>query len=97
MFLGFFWKEGNKLSLNFLAYSAMRRLKSWNRARSGAKHLNNIMFTNLQKEDMDEADVTEVTREFIQANNKRGHFSGALGTLNHTQIMTLNNYQSDGY
>ena len=41
-------------------FSAMRRLKSWNRARSGANHLNHIMFANLHKEDMDETDVTEV-------------------------------------
>ena len=68
------------LSLSFAerTFSAMRRLKSWNRARSGANHLNNIMFANLRKEDMDETDVTEVAREFIQANSKREHFLGTF-------------------
>ena len=39
------------------------------------------MFTNLQKEDIDEADVTEVAREFIRANKKRGHFFGTFQML----------------
>ena len=34
-------------------FSAMRRLKTWLRASTGANHLNHIMFANIQKEDMD--------------------------------------------
>ena len=59
-------------------FSAMRKLKSWHRARSGANHHNNIMFAILHKEDMDETDLTEVAREFIQANSKRGYFFGTF-------------------
>lgn len=57
-------------------FSAMRRLKSWIRAKTGANHLNNIMFANLHKGNMDEIDIAEVAREFIQANSKREHFFG---------------------
>ena len=51
---------------------------SWIGARSGANHLNNIVFANLHKVDVYETDVTEVARDFSQANNKRGHFFGTF-------------------
>ena len=57
-------------------FIAMRRLKSWIRAKAGANHLKNIMFANFHKENMDETDIAEVAREFIQANSKREHFFG---------------------
>ena len=59
-------------------FTVTQRLKSWNRARSGANHLNNIIFAILLKGDMDETDVTEVAIQFIQANSKKGHFFGTF-------------------
>ena len=61
------------------SFSAMRRLKTWIRARSGGNHLNDIMFAHIQKKDMDEVDVKEVAKEFVRKNEKRTAFFGHVG------------------
>ena len=57
-------------------FSAMRRLKSWIRANTAANHLNNIMFANLHKEDMDLVNIDNVAREFALKNGQRQAFFG---------------------
>ena len=57
-------------------FSAMRRLKSWIRSTSSANHLNNIMFANMHKEEMDGIDIEGLAREFARKNEARQLFFG---------------------
>lgn len=60
------------------SFSAMRRLKTWTRAKTGPNHLNNILFAVLHKDYMDDVNIHTVADEFIKFNEKRlsyfGHF-----------------------
>ena len=50
---------------------AMRRLKTWLRVNTEANHLNNIMFANIQKKDLDKVDIKSVARECSEKNERR--------------------------
>ena len=52
-------------------FSAMRRLKTWLRVNTEANHLNNIMFANIQKKDLDKVDIKSVARECSEKNERR--------------------------
>eukprot|EP00112_Aurelia_sp_Birch-Aquarium-sp1_P022111 Seg612.2 transcript_id=Seg612.2/GoldUCD/mRNA.D3Y31 product="hypothetical protein" protein_id=Seg612.2/GoldUCD/D3Y31 len=57
-------------------FSAIRRLKTWLRAKTGANHLNDIMFANIQKSDMDRVDIKAIASEFAERNEKRIDYFG---------------------
>ena len=57
-------------------FGAMRRLKSWIRSKNGANHLNNIMFANMHKEEMDGIDIERIALEFARKNEARQLFFG---------------------
>ena len=57
-------------------FSAMRRLKTWLRVYTEANHLNNIMFANIQKNDLDEVDIKSVATEFSEKNERRMNYFG---------------------
>ncbi len=57
-------------------FSAMRRLKTWLRANTGANHLNDNKFANIQKSDMDRVDIKSVATEFIEKNDTRINYFG---------------------
>ena len=57
-------------------FSAMRRLKSWIRSTSGANHLNNVIFANMHKEEIDGIDVERIAGEFARKNDQRQLFFG---------------------
>ena len=57
-------------------FSAMRRLKSWIRSKSGGNHLNNIMFAKIHKEQIDGIDIEGSAREFVSKNEARHLFFG---------------------
>ncbi len=57
-------------------FSAMRRLKTWLRASTGANHLNHIMFANIQKENMDRVVIKSVAKEFAEKTETRLHYFG---------------------
>lgn len=53
----------------------MRWLKTWLRVKTEANHLNNIMFANIQKKDLDKVDIKSITREFSEIIESRmDHF-----------------------
>eukprot|EP00112_Aurelia_sp_Birch-Aquarium-sp1_P025798 Seg8790.2 transcript_id=Seg8790.2/GoldUCD/mRNA.D3Y31 product="hypothetical protein" protein_id=Seg8790.2/GoldUCD/D3Y31 len=57
-------------------FSAMRLLKTWLRAKTGANHLNDIMFANIQESDMDRVDIKAKASEFAERNEKRMDYFG---------------------
>ena len=57
-------------------FSAMRRLKTWLRGNTGANHLNDIMFSNIQKKHLDSVELREVAAEFIEKNENRINYFG---------------------
>ena len=52
-------------------FSAMRRLKTWLRSKTGGNHLNDIMFANIQKRYMDMVEIHAVAKEFAERNERR--------------------------
>ena len=57
-------------------FSVMRRLKTWLRVNTEANHLNNIMFANIQKKDLDTVDIKSVARELSEKNERRMDYFG---------------------
>ena len=57
-------------------FSAMRRLKTWLRVNTEANHLNNIMFANIQKKDLDKVDIKSIATEFSEKNERRMDYFG---------------------
>ena len=60
------------------SFSAMRRLKTWLRAKAKANHLNDIMFVHIQKTDFDKLDINLVAKEFVQRNDRRAILANAI-------------------
>ena len=58
------------------SFSAMRRLKTWLRAKAKANHLNDIMFAHIQKTDFDKLDINLVAKKFVQRNDRRKDYFG---------------------
>ena len=57
-------------------FSAMRRLKTCLRVNTEANHLNNIMFANIQKKDLDKVDIRSVAGEFSEKTERRIDYFG---------------------
>jgi len=57
-------------------FSAMRRLKTWLRSKSSPTHLNNIMFGNIHKSRIDSLNISEIAKEFVNANDSRRKYFG---------------------
>ena len=51
-------------------------IQSLIRSKSGANHLNNVIFTNMHKEQMDVIDIEGIAREFVRKNEARQLFFG---------------------
>ena len=60
------------------SFSAMRRLKTWLRVNTGANLLNDIMFTNIQKAQMDDLNINAVVQEFANKNEERINYFGSF-------------------
>eukprot|EP00795_Rhopilema_esculentum_P004168 gene4168-20356_t len=52
-------------------FSAMRRLKTWLRAKTEPNHLNDIMFANIQKSDLDKVDINAIASKFVERTKTR--------------------------
>ena len=59
-------------------FSAMRRLKSWLRSKSGPNHLNNIMFGTIHKARLDDLNMMKISKEFVTANDTRIAYFGKM-------------------
>ena len=57
-------------------FSAMRRLKTWLRSKSSPTHLNNIMFGNIHKSRIDSLNISEIAKDFVNANDFRRNYFG---------------------
>jgi hypothetical protein len=57
-------------------FSAMRRLKTWLRSKTGGNHLNDIMFANIQKRHMDMVKIDAVAKDFTERNERRMTYFG---------------------
>ena len=57
-------------------FSCMRGLKTWLRSNCGGNHLNNIMFSNIEKQYLDMVDVGQVACEFAGRNDRRMKYFG---------------------
>ncbi len=57
-------------------FSAMRRLKSWQRANTQASHLNNIMFAYIHKSRMDSLNIAKLAEDFAECNDTRRQYFG---------------------
>ena len=57
-------------------FSVMRRVKSWLRSNTSPNSLNNMMFSNIHKERMDEVSVLDVAKEFVDVSEQRRMFFG---------------------
>ena len=53
------------------SFSSMGRLKTWLRVNTVANLLNDIMFANIQKAQMDDLSIKAVAQEFANTNEER--------------------------
>ena len=60
------------------SFSAMRRLKTWSRVNTVAILLNDIMFANIQKAQMDDLNIKAVAQEFANKNEERIYYFGSF-------------------
>ena len=60
------------------SFSTMRRLKTWLRANTVANFLNDIMFANIQKAQMDDLNIKAVAQEFANKNEERINYFGSF-------------------
>ena len=60
------------------SFSTMRRLETWLRVNTVANLLNDIMFTNIQKAQMDDLNIKAVAQEFANKNEERINFFGCF-------------------
>ena len=60
------------------SFSAIRRLKTWLRVNTVANLLIDIMFTNIQKAQMDDLNIKAVAQEFANKNEERINYFGGF-------------------
>ena len=60
------------------SFSAMRRLKTWLWVNTVANLLNDIMFANIQKAQMDDLNIKVVAQEFANKNEERINYFGSF-------------------
>ena len=60
------------------SFSAIRRLKTWLRVNTVTNLLIDIMFTNIQKAQMDDLNIKAVAQEFAKKNEKRINYFGSF-------------------
>ena len=60
------------------SFSAMRKLKTWLRVNTGANFLDDIMFGNIQKAQMEDFNIKAVTQEFANKNEERINYFGSF-------------------
>ena len=60
------------------SFSTMRRLKTWLWANTVANLLNDIMFANIQKAQMDDLNITAVAQEVANKNEERKNYFGSF-------------------
>ena len=60
------------------SFSAIRRLKTWLRVNTVANLLIEIMFTNIQKAQMDDLNIKAVAQEFANKNEERMNYFGSF-------------------
>ena len=63
-------------------FSAMRRLKTWLRSKSSPTHLNNIMFGNIHKSRIDSLNISEIAKEFVNANDFQEKIFRTISIIN---------------
>ena len=60
------------------SFSAMQRLKTWLRVNTGANFLDDIMFANIQKAQMEDLNIKAVAQEFANKNKERINYCGSF-------------------
>ena len=60
------------------SFSAIRRVKTWLRVNTVANLLIDIMFTNIQKAQMDDLNIKAVAQEFANKNEERINYFGSF-------------------
>ena len=60
------------------SFSAMRSLEAWLRVNTVANLLNNIMFANIQKAQMNDLNIKAVAQEFSNKNKERINYFGSF-------------------
>ena len=60
------------------SFSTMRRLKTWLWVNTVANVLNDIMFANIQKAQMDDLNRKAVAQEFADKNEKKINYFGSF-------------------
>ena len=60
------------------SFSAMRGLKTWLRVNTVANLLNDIMFANIQKAQMEDLNIKAVDQEFANKNEERINYFGSF-------------------
>ena len=60
------------------SFSTLRRLKTYVRSTCGQQPLNSIAICNVHKDDMDEVDVDELMRDFVNAKDVRAMVFGHI-------------------
>ena len=52
----------------------MCQFKTWLRAKTGANQLNDIMFANIQKSDLDKVDIIAINSKFVERTRTRIYY-----------------------